>query len=573
MTQTPLFRAPLLTNLTPSVGTGTPAFTRNFNADCLLTAPDTFTDAAHLVPLFGLYGANFSAGIQSLFNDTGTAAVNNRDLTQSGWVKTNCTALKNVTGLLLDANAASRLTATGANATCLLTLVNSAAARTSSSFIKRISGTGTISITVDGTTWVDVTAQISSGQWSRVKLAATGANLVLGYKLGSSGDVIAVDCCQVVDQVYASSPLISFPYNRSTNALVYTSVSMGSPSTQKRYYMQATLRFDEATGPRDLVLQISKADESQAVYLNLSDAGGGDVVLVGSTFTSGLQYGINRSTSAALGKALATLSPDTDYLIGIEVGWGQAVLTINGVRYSADFDAKLADPDFTQWSRFAIPSGGGWLKNAEAGERLANEIVMAGDSMTEDPRFTLTLRALTDIDYVWQNRGVAGNKIADIAARRATDIDPYSFTDAVTNDLFLRVGSNDLAVNTSAAIALAALQSLINAIRAAATWSRIFLINMLHRSAGFTGTNTANFNAQRVLFNAGLAALTGHNGIVDVAGIPQAADSTNVTYYGDGVTGDGIHPGQALIDLICPLIIAKQESNTSVQPYFRNLWH
>lgn len=113
------------------------------------------------------------------------------DLTNAVWVKTSTTAALNAIGPDGLANSASTLTATGANGTCLQTVTAVAANRGQSAYIKRVTGTGNIDMTMDGgTTWTPVTA---TGTWSRVTIPNQNiTNPVFGFRMAVSGDAIVV---------------------------------------------------------------------------------------------------------------------------------------------------------------------------------------------------------------------------------------------------------------------------------------------------------------------------------------------------------------------------------------------
>jgi len=121
-------------------------------------------------------------------------ALNPRDFTQAAWVKTNVTAAFTSTGMGSDKLSCSRLTATGANGTVLQTLTSVSSIRSTGVFIKRITGTGTISLTQDnGVTWTPVTITSSWPTKSFVLPAVTSANPVFGIQISTSGDAIDVD--------------------------------------------------------------------------------------------------------------------------------------------------------------------------------------------------------------------------------------------------------------------------------------------------------------------------------------------------------------------------------------------
>ncbi len=118
----------------------------------------------------------------------------NRDFTNAVWSKTNVTAALNQTGIDGVSNAASSLTATANNGTVLQNITLASSARAQSAWVKRLVGSGAISMTIDGgTTWTDVTSQISASYaWVTVP-TQTLANPSVGFKFATSGDSIAVD--------------------------------------------------------------------------------------------------------------------------------------------------------------------------------------------------------------------------------------------------------------------------------------------------------------------------------------------------------------------------------------------
>jgi hypothetical protein len=124
--------------------------------------------------------------------------------------KTNITAAKTATGLDGIANTATTLTATAADATILQPITLASAARCASAYVKRRTGTGTISFTQDGGgSWTDITSQINGSTWSRVQITSTLANPSVGFKIGTSGDAIDVDCVQNEAGAVATSPIVT----------------------------------------------------------------------------------------------------------------------------------------------------------------------------------------------------------------------------------------------------------------------------------------------------------------------------------------------------------------------------
>ncbi|HEY1433063.1 MAG TPA: hypothetical protein VGF39_15765 [Stellaceae bacterium] len=127
----------------------------------------------------------------------------NRDLTNTSWTKTNVTAAKDQTGADSVANAASSLIATAANATALQSITDGSSVRTMGAYVKRITGSGAINITQDnGSTWTPITI---TGAWSFYSLpSATLANPVIGFRIVTNGDAIAVDYVSERDAAFIS---------------------------------------------------------------------------------------------------------------------------------------------------------------------------------------------------------------------------------------------------------------------------------------------------------------------------------------------------------------------------------
>ena len=131
-----------------------------------------------------------------------------RDFTQAAWVKTSITAALDVAGIGGAANTASRLTATAGNATALQSITSASADRVTAFYLRRIAGTGTIEITQNsGATWTGVAL---TGAWQRFIIPATTiTSPVIGVRIVTSGDVVAVDAAQCEEGDFATSPIIT----------------------------------------------------------------------------------------------------------------------------------------------------------------------------------------------------------------------------------------------------------------------------------------------------------------------------------------------------------------------------
>lgn len=127
----------------------------------------------------------------------------NRDLSNAAWTLSNMTAARTAIGADGAANSATTLTATGANATVLQLVTIASASRSTSAYVKRRTGSGTVSMTRDnGATWIDITSSLSSAAFFRATpathagLCTTAANPTVGIKLDTSGDAVDVDYFQ-----------------------------------------------------------------------------------------------------------------------------------------------------------------------------------------------------------------------------------------------------------------------------------------------------------------------------------------------------------------------------------------
>lgn len=149
-------------------------------------------------------------------------ALHDRDLTQTPWTKTNCTAAKDATGIDGIANSASTLTATAASATCLQSITLASGARVFHPWVRRKTGTGTVRITLNGgTSWTDVTGSISA-TFARVMVTATVTDPQVGFEIQTSGDEIEVDFAELADGTFATSPIETAGAAVTRNADVIT---------------------------------------------------------------------------------------------------------------------------------------------------------------------------------------------------------------------------------------------------------------------------------------------------------------------------------------------------------------
>jgi hypothetical protein len=132
------------------------------------------------------------------------------DLTNAAWTKPANSCTKTATGLDGVANSASTFTAPTNNATVSQVITSASAARSGSVFLKRRTGTGAVTISLDnGST--ETTVDLSSGGWVRgLKENQTLANPTFVLKLATSGDAVDVWCGDVENGAFATSPIETF---------------------------------------------------------------------------------------------------------------------------------------------------------------------------------------------------------------------------------------------------------------------------------------------------------------------------------------------------------------------------
>lgn len=150
-----------------------------------------------------------AAGL-SVFGAATNLLLHNRDLTNAAWTKgATATVAKNQTGADGLTNGASSFTAgaTLATNTVMQAVVSASAARYPTAYVKRLVGTGTVEMTTDGgTTWVNVTSQISTS-YAKVSIPVqTVTNPSTGFRITTNADSIAVDF--VMQTTVADAPAI-----------------------------------------------------------------------------------------------------------------------------------------------------------------------------------------------------------------------------------------------------------------------------------------------------------------------------------------------------------------------------
>ena len=299
-------------------------------------------------------------------------AIQNRDMTNAAWVKVTTTAALDQTGIDGTANSASSLTATGGNATTLQTVVHVSSTDTYSVYIKRITGTGEIDISTDGTTWTNVTAQINSSSYSRVTITqAAVVNPAFGIRIVTNGDKIAVDYSQLEVLGFATSPIATttvavarnadvatilvskFPYNQNLGTLYVQSIpnwpvnntvrwALISPDNGFNYYPAITTNG----GGFNI-----RADSGTVFAGNSQPTVQGTLYKVAAAFQSGDQAVASNGGNLATGNTVipgAFNTPMTAFDLGFDYTYAPASQWLQQVKY---WPQRLPNQQLIQMTR------------------------------------------------------------------------------------------------------------------------------------------------------------------------------------------------------------------------------
>jgi len=225
----------------------------------------------------------------------------NRDATQAQWVKTDVTAAKDQTGIDGVASAASSLTATADNGTCIQTITLASGSRTGSVYLKRITGTGTVQVSLDGSTWS--TVDLSDTEWRRIVLSGTVTNPTVGIKIATNGDAVAMDYAQVEDGAFATTPILT------TTATVTRAVDAVSVSTYtNKYWMNqeqgsifTEFTFGVVPDTNSSLIAFSIDNGSNNWFRISREDGGGSYNRLNVAYRTTIAGSINQSIAGTLG--------------------------------------------------------------------------------------------------------------------------------------------------------------------------------------------------------------------------------------------------------------------------------
>jgi len=196
-----------------------------------------------------MYDSTISSDMTQLFLKTKTAgyymtlnanqALYSQLFSNAAWVKTNITLTSGQT----DPNAGTEaftLTAGAANATMLQSVaLTGTLNRTFSIYLKRKTGTGNISITVDGSTY---SVETTTGAWARFDTTLTASGTVTcGVKITTSGDEVYAAWAQLEDggtaSTYATNTANRYTVTQITDADYPSNTTRGCAYLDGRFFV------------------------------------------------------------------------------------------------------------------------------------------------------------------------------------------------------------------------------------------------------------------------------------------------------------------------------------------------
>ena len=288
--------------------------------------------------------------------------IQSNTFTNAAWVATSATIASGVTAPDGTATAYS-MTATAGNATLYQTLTLTATAYTESIWIQRVTGTGTINLTLDGSTLSPVTI---TGSWAKYTYTATpsAGSKTIGIQVVTSGDAINIYGSQLENRSSATATNIT-----TTSAITnYIPQLLTAPINAPRF------DFNPTTGESlGLLIEQSSTnlftysqDFSNAVWTksNATITTGANIAPDG---TQTATYLVCATVSTGFLRQNFTSIPLTTYTYSVEAKTGASnFIQIKEDNYFGSVvDFNLTTGTFAQTGVFTgsmTPLGNGWYR-------------------------------------------------------------------------------------------------------------------------------------------------------------------------------------------------------------------
>jgi hypothetical protein len=191
----------------------------------------------------------------------------NRDLTHGVWQANDTITATGFNGID-GAPSASAIYTFVDGGTLVQPIHDGSRARFVTAFVERLSGSGPVSMTMDGVTWTPVNV---TGSWTRVSIPTqTLANPTVGFQLGTAGDEIAVDFVQSENSaLFASSPIYTqgAAVTRDADVVTLTDPSVTDITVGSWFAEVGEMAGYAAGGTRQVVSM--RADASDKIMIAL----------------------------------------------------------------------------------------------------------------------------------------------------------------------------------------------------------------------------------------------------------------------------------------------------------------
>lgn len=299
-----------------------------------------------------------------------------RDLSAAPWTRANLTAPRSATGADGAAASAPTLTATLAGGAVFQPVSAASASYTLSVDLRRVAGTGAVSLTLDGgTSWFAVDAAALRGdRYSRVSLTQTLANPVPGLKLAVAGDAVAADYWQLEAGAFATSriPTAGAPVTRGADLPTVDPAASWFNPAEGTVYVDAT-PHPRAAGVKTLfsssdspdAVEVSVNVHAQGVQTNLGAIGSGfsgaspsgRAVVPGAAVRVALAYGPGGGVAVQDGAVFQSFASGSRWdTAGLALGHqlrGGAQRWLNGhLRHVAVFPRRLGEAQVVELTTF-----------------------------------------------------------------------------------------------------------------------------------------------------------------------------------------------------------------------------
>ena len=241
-----------------------------------------------------------------------------RDVTQAaGWSIANATRIKSVTGLDGVANSAVRMTATAGNGrlSCTHSLTGTAAVL--SVYLRRVSGTGVVSLSSD--VWATFQTVTLTTSWQRFSMTFNNASGQCGIQIATSGDAIDIDCVQIEAGTWPSSPIVT-PANatvaRGADSVSYTVPGSTVPWDTLAMSVSGIMQGFPTSTISVATVSDAGATKTHGITCGTAGATGGSVATSGGTASLGTAGTITRGVAFRMCLGVNT-SASTECRLGL----------------------------------------------------------------------------------------------------------------------------------------------------------------------------------------------------------------------------------------------------------------